>query len=60
MIVKNNNEYIVIKKDSNYYENIIYFKYGLNINNVSKIDDIVENLKNKIKILYSSPKKQKL
>ena len=58
MIVKNNNEYIIIKKDSNYYENIIYFKYGLNVDNLSNINDIVENIKNKIKILYLSPKKQ--
>tara|TARA_Y100000389_G_scaffold49067_1_gene44688 strand:+ start:1250 stop:1435 length:186 start_codon:yes stop_codon:yes gene_type:complete len=59
MIVKKNNskECIIIKKTPNYYEDIIYLKYGLNINNISNID-IVENIKNKINILYSSPKKR--
>ena len=59
MIVKKNNsdKYIIIKKGANYYEDIVYFKYGLNINNISNID-IVEKIKNKINILYSSPKKR--
>lgn len=60
MIVKkiNTKEYVLIdNNDNNYYENIIYTKYGININNIY-IKDIVKEIQDKIEILYSSPKRK--
>tara|TARA_Y100000768_G_C23989445_1_gene691235 strand:- start:6013 stop:6201 length:189 start_codon:yes stop_codon:yes gene_type:complete len=60
MIVKkiNTKEYVLIdNKDNNYYENIIYTKYGININNIY-VEDIVKKIQDKIEILYSSPKRK--
>lgn len=44
IIINNNND------DKNYYDNIIYKKYNININN-SKMD-VNKIIKNKIKKLY--------
>lgn len=59
MIVKkiNTKEYVFIENNNNYYEQIIYTKYGIDINNLYK-KDIVKEIKDKIDILYSFPKRK--
>ena len=59
MIVKkiNTKEYVFIENNNNYYEQIIYTKYEIDINNLYK-KDIVKEIKDKIDILYSFPKRK--